>query len=57
VHFGSYPINVSGLANADYEISYAAGLNRGTLTITARPVTITADAKTKTYGDTDPALT
>ncbi len=25
--------------------------------ITPRPVTVTADAKSKTYGDTDPALT
>src|SRR5204862_213794 len=29
----------------------------GTLTITQRPITVTADAKTKTYGDPDPALT
>ncbi|MDP4239248.1 MAG: MBG domain-containing protein [Bacteroidota bacterium] len=28
-----------------------------TLAITARPVTITADAKSKTYGDADPVLT
>ena len=27
------------------------------LTITARPITITADAKTKAYGDPDPAFT
>ena len=31
VHVGSYPINVSGLGNADYDISYAAGVNRGEL--------------------------
>src|SRR5206468_7975749 len=27
------------------------------LTITARPITVTADAKTKVYGNADPALT
>lgn len=31
--------------------------NTTTANITARPITITADAKSKTYGDTDPALT
>ncbi len=29
----------------------------GSLDISARAITVTADAKTKTYGDADPALT
>jgi hypothetical protein len=41
----------SGLSN--YTITYATGA----LTVTARPVTVTADAKTKTYGAADPAFT
>src|SRR5207302_463420 len=31
--------------------------NEVTLTVNARLITITADPQTKTYGDTDPALT
>src|SRR5439155_2982464 len=31
--------------------------NAGTLTVTPRPITVTADPKTKVYGDSDPALT
>jgi hypothetical protein len=41
----------SGLTN--YNITYTAG----TMTVTARPVTVTADGKTKIYGAADPALT
>jgi hypothetical protein len=40
-------------ADLNYDITYAAA----TVTITERPITITADAKTKVYGATDPALT
>ena len=36
-----------------YLISYT----NGTLTINQRPLTVTADAKTKTYGDLNPSLT
>ncbi len=39
--------------NPNYVITFV-GAN---LTITARPVTVTADAKSKVYGDADPALT
>src|SRR5690606_5325737 len=53
---GSYAINGSGLTAANYTFGQAAG-NAGALTVTARPITITADAKAKTYGDNDPALT
>ena len=51
---GDYAIQQGSLAlNANYALTYA-GAN---LTITARPVTVTADAKTKVYGHDDPALT
>jgi len=40
-------------AGSNYSITYVPA----NLTITAKPITITADAKTKVYGDTDPALT
>jgi len=43
----------SGLGN--YAISYAT--RAGGLDISARPITITADAKSRTYGDGNPALT
>ena len=38
---------------ANYEITYA----NGTLTVTKKALTIKADAKSKTYGEDDPALT
>ena len=38
---------------ACYEITYT----NGTLTVTKKALTITADAKSKTYGEDDPALT
>ena len=40
-------------AGSNYALTFVAA----NLTITARPVTVTADAKTKVYGDDDPALT
>ena len=40
-------------AGSNYALTFV-GAN---LTINARPVTVTADAKSKTYGDDDPALT
>ncbi|MFM7327796.1 MAG: MBG domain-containing protein, partial [Bacteroidota bacterium] len=45
--------NESIALSANYKLSYNGAL----LTIGKRSVTITADAKTKTYGDSDPALT
>jgi hypothetical protein len=51
---GSYPITQGSLALSDNYDMHFAGAN---LTITARPVTVTADAKSKTYGDADPTLT
>ena len=51
---GTYAIQQGTLAlNANYVLSYV-GAN---FTITARPITVTADAKSKTYGEADPALT
>jgi hypothetical protein len=44
---------VGGLTAANYEFAFI----NGTLTITARPVTVTADAKEKVYGAAEPALT
>src|SRR6187397_2357575 len=51
---GSYAIQQGTLAlNGNYALSFV-GAN---LSITARAITVTADAKTKTYGGADPALT
>ena len=51
---GSYAITQGSLsAGSNYALTFV-GAN---LTINARPVTVTADAKSKTYGDADPALT
>ena len=44
--------NGTGLLN-NYNVTF----NNGTFTINKRSITITADAKSKTYGDADPALT
>ena len=49
---GSYTIAAGALANGNYAIT----VNNGLLTISPRPITVTADTKTKTYGDADPAL-
>ncbi len=51
---GSYAIGQGTLtAGANYNLTFFGAL----LTITARPITVTADAKTKAFGDADPALT
>ena len=51
---GTYAITQGTLAlSTNYTLTYV-GAN---LTITARPITVTADAKTKVYGNADPALT
>ena len=51
---GTYAIQQGTLAlNNNYVLTYA-GTN---LTITARPITVTADTKSKGYGDLEPALT
>jgi autotransporter-associated beta strand protein len=43
----------NNLAAANYEFTYT----NGTLTVNRRPVTVTADDKTRVYGDANPALT
>jgi hypothetical protein len=49
---GSYAI-ASSLSNANYEITFVPA----DVTITKAAITITADAKSKVYGEVDPALT
>ncbi|MDP3200033.1 MAG: MBG domain-containing protein, partial [Algoriphagus sp.] len=50
---GSYPITLSGGSDENYTIT----LVNGTLTIGKKDLSIRADDKQKTYGDTNPALT
>ena len=50
---GTYPINLSTAADANYTINYVAG----TLTVNKVPIIITAENKTKVYGEANPALT
>ncbi|WP_145651033.1 YDG domain-containing protein, partial [Rhizobium sp. ERR 942] len=50
---GGYAITLGSLGNANYAITY----NAANLTVTPRAMTVTADAKSKTYGDANPALT
>jgi hypothetical protein len=50
---GAYAISAAALANANYTITPVSA----DLGITPKPITITADAKTKVYGSNDPALT
>ncbi len=50
---GSYPIVPLGASDANYAITFASG----SLTITPVPLSITADDKTKVYGEVLPTLT
>ena len=51
---GTYAISRGDLsAGSDYTINFIPA----NFTITAKPITVTADARSKTYGDIDPALT
>ncbi|MBE0663945.1 MAG: hypothetical protein IH597_15920 [Bacteroidales bacterium] len=50
---GSYTINRNSLDNSNYTITYV----ENELEITPLAVTVTADSKTKVYGNADPALT
>jgi hypothetical protein len=53
-HVGTYPINVSPVADRDYSITYLPG----TLTVTPAPLAVTPMAgQSMTFGDTVPALT
>ena len=49
---GSYVITQGNLANSNYALTYAAA----NLTITARPITVTADAQSQVYGNATSAL-
>ncbi|PZV82154.1 gliding motility-associated-like protein [Algoriphagus aquaeductus] len=50
---GTYPITLTGGSDDNYTIT----LVNGTLTVDKKAVTITADDKSKTYGEANPALT
>ena len=51
---GTYAISQGDLAlNSNYIMTFTGA----TFTITPRPITVTADPKTKIYGETDPVLT
>ncbi len=49
---GSYAINQGTVANSNYNITWVSD----NLSITARPITLTANAATKVYGNADPSL-
>ncbi|WP_172406594.1 MBG domain-containing protein, partial [Pedobacter sp. AJM] len=53
---GSYGITGTGLSASNYDFVQAS-VNSTALTITQKMITVTAAAKSKTYGDADPALT
>jgi hypothetical protein len=54
---GSYPITPT-LADPDGKLSnYLTTTNNGTLTVTAAPLSVTADNKVRTYGAANPAFT
>ena len=50
IHAGDYPITISGMGNYSGSVEL-------TFTIKKATATVTAEAKTKTYGDADPVLT
>jgi hypothetical protein len=50
---GSYPINPSGAADANYAITFVPG----TLTVTPAPLTITAENRSRPYGGAAPVWT
>lgn len=49
---GSYTIRQGTVGHSNYNVSFATGI----LTITKRPVTVTANAATKIYGNSDPTF-
>ena len=51
---GSYAITAGTLGDPNYQITTFTGAS---LSVTARPITITADARSRIYGDANPALT
>ena len=61
---GSAVFTINGLNAGDHSLTasyaahgnFAASSSTGTLHVNPRPITVTADAQSKTYGDADPAL-
>jgi filamentous hemagglutinin family protein len=53
VDVGSYSLTTSGLSSNNYAISYTPS----TLTVAARPLSVTADPQSRVYGDANPDLT
>ena len=53
-NIGVYGITQGTLASPNYTVSSFAGAN---LTVTARAITVTADAKSRAHGDANPVLT
>ncbi len=49
---GTFAINQGTLGNSNYTISYSPG----NLTVNPRPITLSATARSKIYGETDPKL-
>ena len=54
---GTYTLGSSAFADNNYSLTLPGGITTGTLTIDKAPLTITADDKSRTYGDANPALT
>lgn len=54
VGVGTYAITSNDLSAGD---NYTLTVTPGTFTINAKPLSVTADAKSKTYGEDDPELT
>lgn len=50
---GTYPIMVSGGSDANYDFNYVAG----TLTVANAVLTVTAEDKTRAFGEANPSLT
>jgi hypothetical protein len=53
---GTYSNIGTNVLKSGYAVA-SSGNSPGTLNIGQRPITVTADSKTKTYGNTDPTLT
>jgi hypothetical protein len=52
VNAGSYTLTAGGLTSGNYSFAYV----HGGLTVTPRAITVTADAQSRVYGDSNPVL-
>ena len=52
-HVGTWAVNQGTLTNPDYAVTFTGA----DYTVNKRPITVVAQAKSKKYGDADPALT